>query len=52
MHRNWQGTASIVGAEVSKPSAVGGPNPYGFNGVQQYHIALLWSAGIGGVALL
>ena len=31
---------------------VGEPNPYGFNGVRQYHIALLWSAGIGGVALL
>ena len=31
---------------------VGRPNPYGFNGVRQYHIALLWSAGIGCVALL
>ena len=31
---------------------VGEPNPYEFNGVRQYHIALLWSAGIGCVALL
>ena len=31
---------------------VGEPNPYGFNGVRQYHIALLWSVGIGCVALL
>ena len=31
---------------------VGEPNPYGFKGMRQYHIALLWSAGIGGVALL
>ena len=31
---------------------VGEPNPYGFKGMRQYHIALLWSAGIGRVALL
>ena len=31
---------------------VGGPNAYGFRGVRQYHIALLWSAGVGCVALL
>ena len=30
----------------------GTSNAYGFNGVRQYHIALLWSAGVGRVALL
>ena len=31
--------------EVASPAAqrVGEPNPYGFNGVRQYHISLLWS---------
>ena len=33
------------------PSPILG-NAYGFNGVRQYHIALLWSAGIGGAVLL
>ena len=36
--------------EVSSPRRVGGPNAYGFKGVRQYHIALLWSAGVGRVA--
>ena len=42
---------SIMG-RVHLAQRVGEPNPYGFHGVRQYHIALLWSAGIGCVALL
>ena len=38
--------------EVSSPRWVGEPNAYGFKGVRQYHIALLWSAGVRRVALL
>ena len=37
---------------VASPERVGAANAYGFKGVRQYHIALLWSAGVGRVALL
>ena len=41
-----------LNAGASLVQRVGEPNPYEFNGVRQYHIALLWSAGVGCVALL
>ena len=37
--------------EVSSPDGLGQPTPTG-SSVRQYHIALLWSAGVGRVALL
>ena len=37
---------------VASLERVGAANAYGFKGVRQYHIALLWSAGVRRVALL
>ena len=51
MHQNSRCVIHCRG-EVSSPERVGAANAYGFNGVRQYHIALLWSAGVGRVALL
>ena len=42
MHQNSRCVMHRRG-EVSSPSGLGQPTLYGFNGVRQYHIALLWS---------
>ena len=46
------GDIPVTGGQSFILIVQGAANPYGFKGVRQYHIALLWSAGVGRVALL
>ena len=51
MHQNSRDGIHRRGG-VASPDGLGQPTPTGFKGVRQYRIALLWSAGVGRVALL
>ena len=46
------GDIPVTGGQSFILIVQGAANAYGFKGVRQYHIALLWSAGVRRVALL